>query len=81
MLLLGTVPKPLKKLLRPGDFAKLRFIQGKHGERMWLLVLKRYPDGRYLGQLDNDPVLIKNLPRGRQIVFHQEHIFNALVKK
>jgi uncharacterized protein YegJ (DUF2314 family) len=48
----------LRKILQPGDFAKLMFkiaVEGEEKvERMWVIIRERTPSG-YIGMLNNTP--------------------------
>jgi hypothetical protein len=72
----------LRKILRPGDLAKLIFriaIEGEeHGsfERMWVIIRERTPTG-YVGMLDNQPDSIPENDRlwiGTELAFDYRHI-------
>jgi hypothetical protein len=76
----------LRKILRPGDFAKLIFeiaVEGeahapveRHVERMWVIIRARTPGG-YIGMLDNEPRCIPENDRlwlGTEIPFEYRHI-------
>jgi hypothetical protein len=81
----GTFPIPdlaVRKILRPGDFAKLIFriaVEGQEHdciERMWVIVRARTPDG-YIGMLDNEPDSIsenEQLWVGTELLFDFRHI-------
>jgi len=72
----------LRKILRPGDFAKLIFkiaVEGDEGaifERMWVIIRERAPEG-YIGMLDNEPDGIPENDRlwlGTELPFAYRHI-------
>jgi hypothetical protein len=72
----------LRKLLQPGDLAKLIFkiaVEGdEHGavERMWVIIRERTPDG-YVGMLDNEPDSISKNDQfwhGTELPFEYRHI-------
>jgi hypothetical protein len=72
----------LRKILRPGDFAKLIFemivADDEHAavERMWVIVRELTPSG-YVGMLDNEPSLIGQNDRlwvGSEMPFDYRHI-------
>ena len=75
----------LRKLLQPGDLAKLIFkiaVEGsEHGavERMWVIVRERTPSG-YIGMLDNEPDSISENSRfwvGTEMPFDYRHIISV----
>jgi hypothetical protein len=72
----------LRKLLQPGDLAKLIFkiaVEGdEYGavERMWVIIRERTPDG-YVGMLDNEPDSISKNDQfwhGTELPFEYRHI-------
>jgi hypothetical protein len=72
----------LRKILRPGDFAKLIFriaVEGKEHacvERMWVIVRERTMGG-YVGMLNNEPESISENGRfwlGTELPFDYRHI-------
>src|SRR4051812_14640546 len=72
----------LRKILQPGDFAKLIFKIAVEGddepifERMWVIIRERTPDG-YVGVLDNKPGGIPENDRlwlGTELPFDFRHI-------
>lgn len=72
----------LRRLLQPGDLAKLIFkiaVEGEeHGaiERMWVIVRERLPTG-YIGMLDNQPNAIAENDQfwvGTELPFEYRHI-------
>lgn len=73
----------LRKILQPGDFAKLIFkiaLEDSDSlqavERMWVIVRKRTPTG-YVGILDNVPSAIEendSFWRGTELPFEARHI-------
>ena len=75
----------LRKVLRPGDFAKLIFEmkvaddEQPAVERMWVIVREITPGG-YVGMLDNEPTLIGKNDRlwlGSELPFDYRHIIAA----
>jgi hypothetical protein len=70
-------PERERKRLKPGELAKLVFLSDDpadpRGERMWVIV-DRAAGGRYVGKLDNDPVVIKGLAAGDEIHFEPRHV-------
>ena len=56
-----------------GGLVKLVFCFDDGTERMWVKVVKRYPDGNCMGTLDSEP-LCKQLKRGTLVSFRPEHI-------
>jgi hypothetical protein len=72
----------LRKILQPGDLAKLIFqiaVQGEEHasvERMWVIIRERTPDG-YIGMLNNEPGSIPENDRlwlGTEMPFDYRHI-------
>lgn len=65
--------------LRPGDLVKLMFEllepSGDDGtaERMWVRVDKAEA-GRYVGTLDNEPILLESIVLGDRVEFGPEHV-------
>jgi hypothetical protein len=75
----------LRKILQPGDFAKLIFkiaVEGdEHAavERMWVIVRERISGG-YIGMLDNEPQAISHNNRfwfGTEMPFDYRHIISV----
>jgi len=71
-------PRPVREALVFGDSAKLVFVPEYHsagasGERMWVTVTK-VTEGRYEGELANDPVVVTDLQRGALVTFGPEHV-------
>ena len=75
----------LRKILRPGDFAKLIFeiaVEGEEHaavERMWVIVRERTPSG-YIGMLDNEPDSISENDEfwlGTELPFEYRHIISV----
>ena len=65
-----------REALFVGDAAKCVFVptDGPGGERMWLRILKPISQGKYYGELLNEPVAIAGLKKGDKIEFGPEHI-------
>lgn len=67
--------------LQPGDLAKLVFTvqapgddeSDAGGERMWVEVTDRAPDG-YVGRLGNVPMLVTDLAEGARVEFEPRHV-------
>jgi len=74
------VPSPdTKDHLVPGDFAKLGFEPKRAdlpGERMWVRIIERDGDA-FVGELDNTPVVLKQLKLGERIDFTARHILDV----
>ena len=75
----------LRKMLRPGDLAKLIFkiaVEGEEHacvERMWVIVRERTPSG-YVGMLDNEPRSISKNDQfwvGTEMPFEYRHIVSV----
>lgn len=64
--------------LRYGDLAQLIFTNGATSgcvaERMWVRVIERASQGRYVGMLDNTPDTIRDLKHGDRVAFEARHI-------
>jgi hypothetical protein len=77
----------LRKMLRPGDFAKLIFkiaVDSEQAdeafERMWVVIRERTPTG-YIGMLDNEPHDIAENDRfwcGTELPFQFRHIIAVM---
>lgn len=64
-----------REALMVGDSAKLIFEEkGVGTERMWLRILAPVSDGRYYGELANQPVMISGILPGDRIEFGPEHV-------
>jgi uncharacterized protein YegJ (DUF2314 family) len=70
----------LRKILQPGDFAKLMFRIAvgaeEEVERMWVIIRDRTSSG-YVGMLDNEPDSIPPNDRlwlGTEVLFEYRHI-------
>jgi hypothetical protein len=70
----------LRKILHPGDFAKLMFkiaVEDEEKvERMWVIIRERTSSG-YIGMLDNTPSYIPENDRlwvGTEVPFEYRHI-------
>lgn len=76
-------PRETISLVRPGEAVKLIFAfdsddpEAPGAERMWVIVDRIGPDGRFLGRLDNEPRWIDGLKLGDQVVFDARHIINT----
>ena len=75
----------VRKMLRPGDYAKLIFEIAVAGdehpavERMWVIVRERTPNG-YVGMLANEPHSVAENDefwRGTELPFEYRHIISA----
>ena len=75
----------LRKILQPGDFAKLVFEiairDAEHNsvERMWVIIRERTASG-YIGMLDNEPDSIPENDRlwlGTELPFEYRHIIDV----
>lgn len=65
--------------LKVGDFVKLIFTQDGHSERMWVQI-KSIDNQKYLGRLDNIPILI-DIDLNEIVSFEQKHIINTIITK
>jgi len=75
----------VRKILQPGDWAKVMFAVAIKGEefptveRMWVIVRERLAGG-YLGILDNEPSsddVNGRLRRGMELPFEPRHIIDV----
>jgi hypothetical protein len=69
--------------LQPDDLVKLVFLvvggeADGDGERMWVQVTDTAPGG-YVGQLENEPVVIDGLSLGARIEFEPRHVIDIWV--
>lgn len=69
-------PLDERMALQPGAIVKLMFQpvpNGKPqrfvGERMWVTVCQRLGEGRYIGELDSNPVVIQGLEADHMVEF------------
>jgi hypothetical protein len=69
-------PEDMRVNLEPGIFAKLVFVQKapSAGERMWVEISDVTGPGKYKGRLANNPVSIKGLEFGDEVVFEAKHV-------
>lgn len=72
-------PESVRKTLRAGDFAKLIFEQAElfeeiFGERMWVVVTNSLGGGRYVGLVDNHPMMVTDVQHGDVVEFEAKHI-------
>jgi hypothetical protein len=75
-------PRAHREGLAVGRNAKLLFefapraVDGivHDGERMWVEVIGRHPDGTYAGRLSNDPQVLTELSYGDPIEFSPSHV-------
>lgn len=70
--------KKILDLLRINDYVQLRFIGHdpigvQHSERMWVKI-NEINDETFIGELENDPAFIANLPCGQILTFRKENI-------
>lgn len=71
--------KVQRTTLVAGDLVKLCFKSttensGLDSERMWVQVTEVISHGKYLGSLDNDPVVIQGLNHGARVEFEAKHV-------
>lgn len=70
-------------LVKPGEVVKLIFSfesddpDAPSAERMWVLVARVEPGGRFFGSLNNHPGWIKDLKEGDPVAFDASHIINT----
>lgn len=77
-------PLAERRNLPPGKGVKLLFLladeeastgqRAVHCERMWVTIVERRPDGRYVGVLGNRPASSDALSAGDRVVFGPEHV-------
>jgi len=67
-----------RESVRIGNFVKLLFLPDheQRGERMWVKVTQR-KEGRYVGTLDNHPIVVMSLEHGDTVEFGPEHILDT----
>lgn len=72
-------PREIREALEAGDLAKCVFESDEYlpGERMWLKIERRLPEGRYLGVLANAP-LVLDMRVGDRIEFGAENVIDIL---
>jgi hypothetical protein len=76
-------PRESIALVRPGEDVKLVFLfdsdtpEAPRAERMWVIVDRIEPDGRFIGHLDNEPQWIEDLKLGDEVEFDARHIINT----
>jgi hypothetical protein len=73
-------PRSIREGLRAGLAAKLMFNNAAGTERMWVQVTDRLADGRYVGRLDNYPVVV-DAEFGDRITFGPEHVIDVIDDK
>lgn len=68
-----------------GDWVKLSFqstlevpVPFNGGERMWVKVTEVVDQGKYVGSLDNDPVIIQGLNCGDRVEFEAKHVISLM---
>jgi len=69
------------KQLKVGDYAKLEFLSNsffskQKSEKMWVEI-KEITEDMYVGELNNEPQLIKKLKMGQEINFNAHHIIKT----
>lgn len=55
---------------------KVAFRDGDETEYMWVGSLRRLPDGKVRGLLNNTPVFVKNVEQGQQVTVDPKDIFD-----
>lgn len=76
-------PRETISLVQPGEIVKLIFVfdsenpEAPRAERMWVIVDHIYPNGRFVGRLDNEPQWIEDLKLGDEVAFDARHIINT----
>ena len=58
-----------------GKYVKKRFVEGNQGEHMWVQVtLVNEKAGTLIGLLDNEPVVVRDVVRGDEVVVYRDEI-------
>ena len=76
-------PRETISMVRPSEVVKLIFVfdsdnpDAPRAERMWVIVNHVYPDGSFVGRLDNEPQWIQDLKLGDEVTFDARHIINT----
>lgn len=63
--------------IKIGDYIKIRFEEEDKGEYMWVKV-KNIDGDKYEGDLDNDPVLIRNISYGDRVKFTKDDVCDRI---
>ena len=73
-------PQSERETLLPGDYAKVVFLAGGEGERMWVEVGTADPDAAppYEGRLANHPIVHTALTMGDLVQFGPEHVIQIM---
>lgn len=66
-----------KASLSTGNYAKLVFEEGEHGERMWVKITDINGDS-FVGELNNDPSILATIEHGDKVEFNSKHIIGIL---
>lgn len=64
-----------------GGFAKLRVTDGIVTERMWFEVIRKLGKGRFLGRLDNKPVLLVGIRYNDRVAFDEREAISTISKR
>jgi Uncharacterized protein conserved in bacteria (DUF2314) len=76
-------PALIRYLVQPGWIVKMTFLTTvtdqagtteEQAERMWVKVQRRIGFCTYEGTLDNEPIYLRNLRPGSQVIFEPRHI-------
>jgi|GEM_PF-1601587 len=71
-------PAEVRNNLKTGDFAKVIFSDQ---ERMWVQVDGRDEEGRYVGSLKNQPVILTDLKFGDSVKFEPKNVCDFMEKR
>ena len=62
--------------LRERASLKVEFVKGENSEAMWVGQLRRGPDGRIMGVLNNKPVMVTNVKQGDAVTVDPDLIMD-----
>lgn len=64
------------RLVKLGFACEPRLVDGQQqsGERLWVAISRGLQDGRYVGTLQGDPVVVPELRSGDEITFEPRHV-------
>lgn len=71
--------KELKITIKTGDYIKVKFEENGLAEHMWVIVNSTL-DNKIVGQLDNEPIVIKNVHYGDVVAIELKKISGYISK-